>query len=596
MRLLLVFFIFSLSFCSSLPEKPKHPDRIVKGDYTFAIENSRYLIKKWMKDLKLAGVSYAIVDENSIIHREGLGYADKDKNINAASDSIYKIGSLSKVFTATAIMKLTEDGKLNIDAPITKYLPELKLHHRYNSKKQITIRNILTHHSGLPSDRMQNFFLPDDESYQTEYLKLTELLEGDYSVREPDKIWAYSNLGYSLLGVIISRVSGSNLEDYVREKVLLPLKMESTTYYENIDRSKLALPYHFGNLESGLHLRIRDIAAGSMYSTVDDISKFMQALFKEGKTESGKQIIKDSTLKEMLKQQNKDIVLDFDFRIGLCYFIMNKEGDIVPIYGHGGDLPPYSTIMVFSPKHKIGMVIMTASTSGSSLLSDIAVNTLRAVYEAKTGEAYKAPIFTKDTNTREKLTPDYKGFYASGMGLLEVSEDSLKMLGLNFKLIPTDTLEYGIKLKLFGFIPLSIPGLDQWRLSFQTVDGTKTLSISTPLIPRGSHLGVAEKIENVPIPSTWKDRKGKYNTQNPGTAPMIKKFKITDGDGDFLFIEFETVLVNGKISSPVKYPIKIINDREAVVFGNGRNLGDTVKVKMLDGKEIITYSGYDFSK
>jgi CubicO group peptidase (beta-lactamase class C family) len=124
----------------------------------------RLMIQKDMKIYKVVGISIALVDDQNVVWSEGFGYADQANNIPANSQTIYRVGSVSKLFTATSVMQLVENQKINLDEPIQTYIPEFKIKSRFEKQGEITARNLMTHHSGLPSDIENNFFLQKSNS------------------------------------------------------------------------------------------------------------------------------------------------------------------------------------------------------------------------------------------------------------------------------------------------------------------------------------------------------------------------------------------------------------------------------------------------
>lgn len=144
---------FGLAFslvtgCNSAP--PKKPEAKQLGDYAYAKQYATWLIEQQMRRHGVVGLSIALVDDQRIVWAQGFGYADKAAKIAATSETIYRVGSISKLFTATAAMQLAEHGKFDIDRPLQDYVPEFSIKTRYPKSAPITPRNLMTHHSGLP--------------------------------------------------------------------------------------------------------------------------------------------------------------------------------------------------------------------------------------------------------------------------------------------------------------------------------------------------------------------------------------------------------------------------------------------------------------
>lgn len=120
--------------------------------YSGTINEMTSYINRHMAEQQVTGLSIALVDDQRLVWARGFGYADKENGYPAAADTIYEIGSNTKTFTAAAIMRLQDEGRLDIDQPLTRYLPGFSIHQRFSSSAPITLRSMLTHHSGIPGD------------------------------------------------------------------------------------------------------------------------------------------------------------------------------------------------------------------------------------------------------------------------------------------------------------------------------------------------------------------------------------------------------------------------------------------------------------
>ena len=150
-----------------------------------------------------------------VILNEGLGVLDREKNIPADSHSLFPVGSISKIFTALGIARLAEKSLVDLDDPVSVYLPELSL--EGGAEKKMTLRLLLTHHAGLPGDYLSGFVGPEPSPGEMADLPLS--LKGIPAAYEPGELFSYSNLGYSLLGLVIQRVTGQDFAAYMEEEV-----------------------------------------------------------------------------------------------------------------------------------------------------------------------------------------------------------------------------------------------------------------------------------------------------------------------------------------------------------------------------------------
>ncbi len=178
---------------------------------------------------KVTGLSVALVDDKGLIWAQGFGYADKENNIPATPQTVYRVASISKIFTATAIMQLAEQGRINVDEPLTTYLPEFSIKTRFPGGGRITPRNLMTHHSGLPANFYKGIFSSNPEHFT----KVIKEIKDEYLAYPPDYVYSYSNLGVTLLGGVIERVSGKDYASYMDESILGPIGMDNSSFFVN---------------------------------------------------------------------------------------------------------------------------------------------------------------------------------------------------------------------------------------------------------------------------------------------------------------------------------------------------------------------------
>jgi len=186
--------ILAVCGCTGGSDTPPEPYANTIAQMTTYIENS-------MAQSNVTGLSIALVDGQNVVWSRGFGYADKEANVPAAADTIYEIGSLSKTFAATAIMRLVEEGRMDIDQPLTTYLPGFSINQRFPQSGPITIRAILTHHSGIPGDLFNGAFTEGQPfDYDT---WLLDILKNEYTAAPVGSVLAYSNSAIALLRPVI---------------------------------------------------------------------------------------------------------------------------------------------------------------------------------------------------------------------------------------------------------------------------------------------------------------------------------------------------------------------------------------------------------
>lgn len=275
------------------------------------------------------------------IFRKAYGLANREWMIPNTVHTRYRIGSITKQFTAAAILQLADENKLGLDDPIKKYLPGLPA-----SWGQASIRQLLAHTSGIPSHTS-----PEDSDAKLMPVKhspqeLIDLLKDIPLNYEHGTKFVYNNMGYVLLGRIIETVSGMSYPDYLEKKLLKPLNLRDSGYDDGraVVR-QLAQDYTDGpdDVVKGRLVNMSNAyAAGAMYSTVDDLLAWQQMLIK------GK-VVSPVSLKAMFT--------DGGHHYGLGWFV--RENLSRKLYEHGGTIGAYSSLLAYYPDDKLTVVVLT---------------------------------------------------------------------------------------------------------------------------------------------------------------------------------------------------------------------------------------------
>lgn len=299
-------------------------------------------LEKQMQTWHIPNISIAITNKDSILYIKEFG-DDKSKGN-------YLIGSISKPFTAIATMQLVEQGKINLDDFVIKYIPWFETKNKKISDK-ITVRYLLNQTSGLP--KKAGFFTPQSENQaEIETAYKNYLLSLNADAMSIGKQHIYCNLNYQLLGQIIQKVSGLKYADYIKKHILSPCDMKNTfaTYQETQSFGlKNGYQYLFGYpIKRSFEYNDNGIAAGDIASNTEDLSKFLQVLLKNG------QIDKDSLLaKNTLKQMQTP----FSNRYGMGFSIGDWNG--LHSIRHSGLTRNYSSAINILPNQNYGIVILT---------------------------------------------------------------------------------------------------------------------------------------------------------------------------------------------------------------------------------------------
>ncbi|MEZ5345345.1 MAG: serine hydrolase domain-containing protein [Pyrinomonadaceae bacterium] len=336
-----------------------------------AIEWIEKAIDTIVKDNEVPAVVVALIKDGKVEKYISRGVLNRNTNNNADENTMFQIGSLTKSFTGIIANNLINEGKLDVDASITKYLPD-SLSPKTKTKLQpINVKDILHHRSGLPRDSKIVKRFGNDPMVccytEKDLLDDLEILELEFT---PGEKSSYSNFGYGLLGYILERASGKTYEELLQTYVSQKLGLKNTTTIPSESQKKLlATPYRKENrdYETKPFEMGKLVSAGGIYSTISDLSKLMTAQLADYREFSGSR--KDSVL--MLTKHTKP----FNDRLSYGYgmFVTNEGG-----YGHGGDVDGFASGYTFIPENNIGVIFLTSSGgSWVGRFEDVIVGKLR---------------------------------------------------------------------------------------------------------------------------------------------------------------------------------------------------------------------------
>lgn len=586
----MAMFAFAMlaSGCSTPPNKPEHP---VRGDYGYVERYLNWLIPGEMRRAQVHGLSIALVDDQRVVWSQSFGYADAERGIPATDRTVYGIGSVTKLFTATAIMQLAEQGQIDLDAPVNRYLPEFSVRARFPQSAPITVRSLLTHHSGLPGDRLKGMWT----LRPVPFAQALDLLKDEYASYPPNLVYSYSNLGYSLLGCVIERVSGRAYAAVMHDALLAPLGMADSALAVDPGRQQpLAVGYRHGRPGAERYY-LRDTPAGALFSSAADMTRFVRVLFADGQAGSHS-ILRSDSLREMWRAQNSDVALDMDFRVGLGWMLgqpgLNHAGPVV--HHSGGTLGAASELMLL-PRHKLGVIVLVNSPTGSAMIKRVAVQTLTLALEAKTGlqapppkRAGQAPA----TDPAGAVPP--AGNYATSFGVVIPVQSrgtylKARFQGRTFALLPRADGQLAVQYRLFGWLPIPIPELEQVTLSGQQIAGRNTIAIRHD----GRRFLAGMHIAPRPIPQAWLQRVGRYVIANQGEDGTLIENLALIHEHSVLLLKYTLPEAPGFTPSIALEPV---SDDEAISAGLGRFMGETFRAITVAGEERVLYSGYQLRR
>jgi len=353
--------------------------------------------------------------------------ANPDTGSLATPETIYSICSISKLFTSVAFMQLRDEGRVRLDAPVSEYLDWFSLQDVHPNDEPMTIRQVLSHSSGLPRESDFPYWSDPDFIFPTHDEIVAELSEQS-TLYPSSRYFQYSNLGLTLVGEIVAEVSGQDYHERVQAEILDPLGMDDT--FTDIPEEewgeRMALG-HSALQRDGSRRRLplfqtRGIApAAGFASTVPDLALFASWQFRLLGSDT-QEILRSSTLREMQRVQWMDP--DWETQRGLGFGTWKSDDHI--FVGHGGGCPGYYSQFLLEPKHKLGVIVLTSAIgSPVTFYAEKAADLIVPAIEAATDSPDDIPERDPDLDR-------YVGVYDSAWGQTAILrwKDGLAVLGL----------------------------------------------------------------------------------------------------------------------------------------------------------------------
>jgi CubicO group peptidase (beta-lactamase class C family) len=290
---------------------------------------------------RVPGASLLVLQDGKVRLSESRGFADLEAGREAASDTNYRLASVSKQFTAMAILLLVQDGVLGLDEPVHDWLPSLP-----PATRSTTLRQLLSHRSGLVD---YEDFVPDDAPQVRDADVLKILESQDRTLFEPGRGYHYSNSGFALLALVVERASKKDYPSFLRERIFGPLGMKATL--ARVDEGPAVFNRAYGyRLESGRWVR-RDqsstsavLGDGGIYSSIEDLARWDAALYDE-------RLLGDSLRKQMWSRQGNTDDPDIDYGLG-----WRLTGTTV---WHSGESMGFRNVLIRDPARRTTVILLT---------------------------------------------------------------------------------------------------------------------------------------------------------------------------------------------------------------------------------------------
>ena len=582
----LLLSVGTLAGCAAAPTRPAAVNR---GDHEAVRRHLEAVVRHQMRKHDVTGLSIALVDDQRVLWAQGFGWADRENKVAATPQTIYRVGSISKLFTATAAMQLAERGRLDIDQPLKKVLPEFSIGSRYAGTEAITPRQLMSHHAGLPRDVLKGMWSTQPVPFtQTVH----DLRESD-AAYPPDTVFAYSNTGVALLGHAIQNVSGQEFHVHMERSLLRPLGMADSAFLPGVSPSPLmAKAYLRGKLTDEPPLG--NTPAGGLNSSVLDLGRFLSMVFAQGRV-GEQQIVKRETLAEMLRPQNRGVALDVGFGTGLGWMLSTLGTDAIrnagPVIHHNGATVMFRSQMFALPEHKLGVVVLSNASTAGEAVNRIAGEALSFALEAKSG--IRQPALQKLPRAETPWAPDamqaYMGDYTTALGHMRIRTKGqglrIDALGQRAALVPRSDGRLALEYRLLGLIPISLGDLDHVGISQRRIAGRDVL---VARIGEQDML-LGEKIVAPASLGPWLQRSGEYEIGNLGNDhPFVGKVLVKHERG-LLLVE---ATMNDEPGQVLRWPLMPLSDTQALLLGPLRDAGEVLRWSDGADGEQVEFAGY----
>jgi len=357
----------------------------------------------------------AVMENDKIVYSEGFGMADRENSIPVTNQTIFNMGSISKVYCATAIMLLGDAGKVSLDNPVTQYLSDFRMADpRY---KDITVRMLLNHTSGLPGTSMANSF--GFEENKDVFKDLLETLSTAHLKHAPGEMAIYCNDGFTLAEMVVERVSQKKYIDFLSENIFAPLSLRNTGVSVGLQSGKVAAAYYQpGTTKKEPLEALSVLGAGGLSATAEDLCRFADTF-----SEKGKQILSKSSLEEMKKAQPSSFtgkLKEPSMSFGLGWDMTELpayQSKGIQVLGKSGGTGDYSSMMYTVPEQRLSVAVIASGPSSGA--GKIALDILDKVLVEKGLATSQTKAVTKPL-TPEKLPQEFAAFagYYAGNGQL----------------------------------------------------------------------------------------------------------------------------------------------------------------------------------
>ncbi len=546
-------------------------------------QTTAYIQAQIAANPQVPGLAIALVDDQQVIWAQGFGYANKADGVASAADTEYEICSISKLFGGTMIMQLSDQGLLDISDPLTKYIPTFSIGQPVGftvaAPEPITLRSILTHHSGIPGEIMNRTTTSAPDPTYNDWL--IGYLQGDYLAYPTNFMYDYSDAAMSLLSTVIASASGKTFQVY-SDTLFQTLGMNHTSFYRLSPKitGYQAQGYNDGNPTPTYYINVS--TAGSVVSSVLDMAQLIKMVNAQGVGARGR-VLNASTLETMLTQTNAGMPLDSQ-RVGLNWLVGDPTLDYAGrLCWHNGAGPGSVSHLEILRDQKLGVVVLLNDAAFGNVCRGIAQQALKFALVEKAGinppaPASYGPLVAWDQARLDALQGTYVLSNSSNGAYVTVASTPG---ALTMTYYPSGAVNT-VAPRLDGW--LSDPVSPTTEYEFSQVSGLQVIIAHRS----GATWPYAEYTVPPTLSAAWTARVGNYTAVDwvgvegaqPAPTPVLS-------------IAPNGMLVMTTDSYSVLMPV---SDTLAYVRGLGQGKGSAVKVVTVGAQEQLQFMGVHYAK
>lgn len=566
-------------------------------NYSGVIATLNREIPQLMRDGHAVGLTIALVDGNRTVWTRGFGYADREAKRPVTTSTLFHIGSASKPITAAAIMQLVAQGRVNLDAPLTRYIPGFRMRSRYLNNT-VTVRSIMTHHSGIPGDLTSLAEIATKPDTRL-YAQTLTALRSQLPTRPVGEAWAYSNLAITLLQGVIENVSGMSFEQYTQRYLFAPMAMTASSFDDaRPSSSQLATNYQVLPAGGGSltvvrrpreYVNIRP--AGSVVSNAQDMAKYLKTVIAMGRAPTGARILPSPTMRQMITDQKASPWDLSFFKQALVWWRGTTQLSLGMVVNHGGDTYMHHSMTAWNPSSKLGVFVSVNTATNASVTSPVWMRAMSLMTQAKTGRLpgpgpAPAPIVAPNPGQMAAMA----GRYANSVGIVKIAVQGSKLAITGSAQWPT-SVTHLYTLRADGWYTCAETGVS-YRSA--VIQGQQVLIGRAAEGFRG--LAAVRIPAGYSVPPEWAARVGTYRVTGgaPTNYPVIPNSGPAESE---LYLHDGVLLLDAQVLLPSNgqqaftfgpSPMQVMRDAGYSVEASGSNL----KVRGVTLVPLTTRSGH----